>query len=342
MSPQVRVIVVNHNGGADLRRCLEALSAQTMTEFEVIVVDNASSDGSAVCVKDADGRFTLLPLSENVGFAAANNRGAEDVNAELIATLNPDAFPQADWLERLCAAAADHRDVAMFGSTQISDRDPSRFDGVGDAYLSAGIPWRGEHGRAVTPLPPLAKTFSPCAAAALYRRDAFESIGGFDEAFFCYCEDIDLGFRLRLQGQRCFQVADARVRHIGSASTGKRSTFAIYHGARNRIWVMVKNMPLPLLVIALPLHAVTLLPLTLRAAMHRGEIRAMWRGVWHALLGLGPMLRKRREIQRSATVGWLTIARAMTWSPWRYLGRRADLRPLDQASGQARRAPTGQ
>ena len=332
MSPEVRVIVVNHNGGADLRRCLEALSVQTMRNFEVIVVDNASKDNSADCVASFDRRFALHSLDQNIGFAAANNRGSEDANTHLVATLNPDAFPQPSWLERLCAAAADHRDVAMFGSVQINARDPSLFDGVGDAYLCAGIPWRGEHGRTVRPLPSLAGTFSPCAAAALYRRDAFESIGGFDEAFFCYCEDIDLGFRLHLKGQRCLQVADARVRHVGSASTGKRSAFAIYHGTRNRIWVMVKNMPLPLLIVALPSHALALVLLTLRAAYRRrglGEIRAMWCGVLHALLGLGPMLCKRRDIQRSATVSWLTIARAMTWSPWRYLTRRADLRPVD-------------
>jgi N-acetylglucosaminyl-diphospho-decaprenol L-rhamnosyltransferase len=332
VAPRVRVIVVNHNGGEHLRRCLESLRSQSMSDFEVLVVDNASSDGSADCVADFGERFRLLALSENIGFAAANNYGAADAAAALLATLNPDAFAEPDWLAELLAAAATNPDVVMFGSTQISDRDPSRFDGVGDAYFYAGVPWRGEHGRHVRPLQRLAETFSPCAAAAVYRRHAFESAGGFDKAFFCYCEDIDLGYRLRLRGQRCIQVADAQVRHVGSALTGKRSRFSTYHGTRNRIWVMVKNMPLLLLIVALPSHAFALVLFSLRAACRRGgvsEIQAMWRGVADALRGLGPMLRKRRAIQNSATVGWLTIARAMTWSPWRCLTRRADLRPLD-------------
>jgi len=332
MSPEVRIIVVNYNGGAGLRRCLEALRTQTMADFEAVVVDNASHDDSAVCVQDFDNRFSLLSLAENIGFAAANNRGADGAKPDLIATLNPDAFPDRDWLSTLCDAAKKHPDVAMFGSTQVSDRDPSLFDGVGDAYLFAGIPWRGEHGRPVGPLPALADTFSPCAAAAVYRREVFTSVGGFDETFFCYCEDVDLSFRMRLGGQRCLQIASAQVRHVGSASTGQRSAFAVYHGTRNRIWVMVKNMPLPLLIAGAPFHVTALVLLTVRSAFRtKGfvEIRAMWRGVGDALRDLGPVLRKRREIQRSATVGWLTIARAMTWSPLRYLRRRADLRPLD-------------
>jgi N-acetylglucosaminyl-diphospho-decaprenol L-rhamnosyltransferase len=331
-APRVRLIVVNFNSGAHLSRCLEALDAQSEADFEVVIVDNDSTDLSAVCVGEFDGRFRLLSLSENVGFAAANNLGAEGATAPFLTTLNPDAFPEPDWLERLCAAAAEHPSITMFGSTQINDRDPSRFDGVGDAYAFAGLPWRGDYGRPVGPLPDLAETFSPCAAAALYRREAIERAGGFDESFFCYCEDVDLGFRLRLLGERCLQVGNARVRHVGSASSGARSDFTIYHGARNRIWVIVKNMPLPLLMISVPFHGAALFWMTLRAAFRTNgfaEIRAMWRGVADALRGLGPVLRKRREIQRSATVGWLTIARAMTWSPLRYLRRRADLRPLD-------------
>ncbi len=332
MARRVRVVVVNYDGGAHLRRSLRALDAQSEADLEVVVVDNASTDNSSACVEEFDDRFALLALSENIGFAAANNRGVEGATAPLIATLNPDAFPAPDWLETLCAVAADQPDIAMFGSTQIRDGDPSRFDGVGDAYAFAGLPWRGDYGRPVAPLPDLAETFSPCAAAALYRRAAFERAGGFDESFFCYCEDVDLGFRLRLLGERCLQVGNARVRHVGSASSGARSDITIYHGARNRIWVMVKNMPLPLLIVAVPAHVGALVWMTLRAASRAGglgEIRALWRGVLHALCGLRPVLRKRRQIQRSATVGWLTIARAMTWSPWRYLSRRADLRPLD-------------
>ena len=156
---------------------------------------------------------------------------------------------------------------------------------------------------------------------ALVRRPVYEAAGGHVPLRREIIDDIELGKLLKRNGARILiRVAPELVR------------VRMYRGNREAFWVMAKNMPLPLLIIALPLHALALVLLTLRAAFRRrglGEIRAMWCGVLHALLGLGPMLCKRRDIQRSATVSWLTIARAMTWSPWRYLTRRADLRPPD-------------
>ena len=151
-------------------------------------------------------------------------------------------------------ATTRHPDAVMFGSTQIDAADIRRLDGAGDVYHASGLVWRGHHGAPVGSLPPEGEVFAPCAAAALYRRDLFLEAGGFDEGFFCYCEDVDLGFRLRLLGHKCIQVAGARVHHVGSAITGRRSTFATYHSTRNRIWMFVKNMPMALLVPLLPLH----------------------------------------------------------------------------------------
>lgn len=136
----------------------------------------------------------------------------------------------------------------------------------------------------------MAQTFSPCAAAAAYRREIFFSAGGFDSSFFCRCEDIDRAFHLRLRGHYCAQITDAGVRHIGSASNGQRSAFSIYHGTRNRIWVMAKNMPLPLLVFSVLLHATALILFTQQAAFRRGgksEIKAMWLGVCMRYSALG-------------------------------------------------------
>ena len=141
------------------------------------------------------------------------------------------------------------------------------------------------------------EVFAPCAAAALYRRAAFEEIGGFDERFFCYFEDVDLGFRLRLRGYRCLYVPDAIVRHVSSALSGYRSDFAVYHGERNAVWTFVKNMPGPLFWLYLPQH----LALNVAALFYypwRGQGRVVWRAKRDAILGLPAALRERRAVQQ--------------------------------------------
>ena len=332
--PEVRVIVVNYNGGPLLQRCLRALASQTFEDFEVVVADNASTDGSLAGAITDDRRFRFVELHANLGFAAANNRGARDCTAPLIATLNPDAFAEPDWLEKLMAASRRHAGAVMFGSTQIDAADAGKIDGSGDAFLAAGFAWRGNHGHAIGDLPPEGECFSPCAAAALYRTDAFRDAGGFDERFFCYYEDVDLAFRLRLSGGRCIQVADAVVRHVGSGLTGRRSDFVRFHSARNRVWLFVKNMPAPLLWPLLPAHLVLQVAILARAAV-RGHFRPTWRGLAEALRDLSPVLRSRRQVQAGRRVSWTAIAGALTWSPLKLLRRDHDVRP----AGFIRAAP---
>ncbi|QQP90269.1 glycosyltransferase family 2 protein [Skermanella sp. TT6] len=332
----VCVIVVNHNGGALLSRCIDSLAAQTVLPRDVVVVDNLSTDGSAAFLETLSGplagRVRLIAPGANLGFAAANNLAAGLTREPWIALLNPDAFPEPRWLEALADATVRHPDVAMFGSTQIDAESPGRLDGAGDVYHASGLVWRGHHGAPVSELPPEGEVFAPCAAAALYRRDAFLAAGGFDEGFFCYCEDVDLGFRLRLAGERCVQVASARVLHVGSAITGRRSGFATYHGTRNRVWMFVKNMPAPLLIGLLPVHlAVNGLMLARGAVLGQGG--PMLRGLRDAVRHIGPVLAERRAIQARRRLSAAGVARAVDWSVTGLLARRA--RPLD---GPSRRA----
>lgn len=327
MSPSVSILIVNYNSGPHLRRCLESLGAQSVTDFEVLVVDNASDDSSIMDAKSAvqeDQRFTFVLEDENHGFAGGNNRAADRSSADWIATLNPDAFPESDWLERLLAATNEHPDVAMFGSTQLDAARPDLIDGAGDRYFAAGVPWREQSsGRLQTHQgadQPVYETFAPCAAAALYRSDAFDAVGGFDERFFCFIEDIDLGFRLRLRGETCLQVATAKVLHVGGGAGGGQSDFARYHGTRNLIWCFFKNMPLPLLVPLLPAHFLVLLALASRAVL-RGNAGPTLRGIRDGLSGIGPTWRARRTLQRSSgALG--NVVRALDWSPVPYLTRR--------------------
>jgi GT2 family glycosyltransferase len=322
-APRVSVLIVNYNSGAWLARCLAALCRQSLAAFEAIVVDNASRDDSLMRARAAidDPRIRFEALGDNLGFAAGNNRAARSARAPLLATLNPDAIPAPDWLERLLAAADAHPDVAMFGSTQRAAGDPTRFDGIGDAYFALGLPWRGGFGRALRPLPPRFESFAPCAAAALYRRDGFAALGGFDERYFCYVEDVDLAFRWRLAGGRALQVGDAVVDHAGGASAGAAATgFAAYHGARNLIWTFVKNMPAPLFWPLLPGHVALVALLLLRAAAV-GELAAVWRGVVHAVAALPEIWAARRRAQAARRASAWRIAAALNWAPWRLIDR---------------------
>jgi GT2 family glycosyltransferase len=262
----------------------------------------------------------MVRLAANSGFAAGTNRGIALVpDVEWIALLNPDAFPEAEWLERLLAAANAHPEYAFFASRQVMAQDPSRLDGTGDAYGVSGFAWRRDRGRpaAGVGLEP-GEVFGPCAAAALYRRAALEEVGGLDESFFCYFEDVDLAFRLRLAGHRCLYVPDAVVHHVGAASSGRGSDFAVYHGHRNLVWTFVKNMPAPLLALYWP-HHLLLDFVSLAWFTLRGQGRAIWRAKRDALRGLPRVLRQRREVQARRRVGSWQLRRLMERG-WRGFG----------------------
>lgn len=309
----ISVIIVNWNSGELLHQCLSHLQQQTVRPYKVIVVDNASSDGSALCTLAAGAELISMPT--NLGFAAANNFALAKCDSEFVALLNPDAFPEPEWLEHLLAAAESNPDVAAFGSRQLCESDHETIDGIGDSYHMSGLVWRLRYGRKMTPDDMVSReVFSPCAAAALYRRQAVVAVDSFDEDFFCYVEDVDLGFRLRLAGYSAIYVSEAVVHHVGSATTGGRhSDFSVYHGHRNLVWAFVKNMPGMLVWLLLPLHLLMNL-LTVAWFAARGQGKVIFKAKWDAFKGLPTAWRKRRHIQshRVATVG----------SIWRVLDKR--------------------
>jgi GT2 family glycosyltransferase len=322
---KIAVIVVNWNGGDLLRRCLESITGQERPPARVMVADNASQDGSLEAALRLFPWVEPLRLPANVGFAAANNAALEQCgDCDWIALLNPDAFAAPSWLARLAAAAEDHPEYAMFASQMRLAEDVARLDGAGDVYHVSGLVWRAGHGQPAPPSDAPREVFSPCAAAALYRRDALIDVGGFDERYFCYLEDVDLGFRLRLRGHRCLYVPDAVVHHVGSGMTGKASDFSTYHGHRNLVWTFVKDMPAPLLALYLPQHLLANAA-SLAWFTARGRGRVLARAKWHALRGLPAILRERRRVQKSRRVGARELRRVMAhgWrTPYRARGRR--------------------
>ena len=310
--PLVDVVIVNYNGGDYLRRAVASLQAQTLKDFRVIVVDNGSSDGSLERLPTAPIETIVVGAGRNLGFAAGNNLAIRQyVRADWLALLNPDAFPHPDWLERLLYAASTNPRFSFFGCRMLEARDPERLDGAGDAYHVSGLHWREGHG-----CPDSAayaqseEIFSPCAAAALYRTRDVLDVGGFDEDFFCYSEDVDLAFRLRLTGHRCLYVPDAVVEHVGSGITGVRSDFSLYHGHRNLVWTYVKNMPERLFWFYLPYHLL-LNVYSLLIFTVRGQPKPLWRAKRDAILGLPRAWHKRREIQAQRRVSASDIRAVM-------------------------------
>lgn len=300
----VTVVIVNWNSGALLGECLRCLEAQTLRPRRVVVVDNGSSDESAKHA-EAFENVTVDRAGANLGFAGGNNRALARCDTEFVALLNADAFPEPDWLERLVAAAKAYPEVAAFGSRQLREGNADVLDGIGDSYHLSGAVWRARHGVRQRAEDLVAREiFSPCAAAALFRRQALVDVGGFDEDFFCYVEDVDLGFRLRLAGHKAMYVPDAVVRHMGSATTGgPRSDFAVYHGHRNLVWAFVKNMPGALFWSLLPLHLL-MNTVAVLVFIGRGQGKVIIRAKRDAVKGLPRMWRKRKQIQagRVATV----------------------------------------
>jgi len=321
-TPAVSILIVAWNSGGDLERCLAALDAQSYRSFEVILWDNASDDGAVDRV--APRHWLRVHKSpDNLGFAAGNNRAAVMARGRYLVTLNPDAFAEPDWLQALVAAAERHPEAGSVGSTQLLAADPTRLDGAGDPYTPWGAAWRGGKGRPARPRVEGA-VFGVCAAAALYRQEAFAAVGGFEERFFCFYEDVDLAARLRLAGWTAIQTPAARVHHVGSGSAP--SGFVLRHATRNRIWTAIRVLPGfwmgPGLVAALTLAVAAALVGSLRG---QGAVR--FAAIGEALRAWRATRAERRAIQRDRKVSTGRFLAALTWNPLAHLRRAADVRP---------------
>lgn len=315
----VSVIIVNWNGERFLSQCLSALMDQTIMPHEIILVDNASTDGS---VEIAQGFpfVTLLIQNQNTGFALGNNLAitASSNDSEWIALLNPDAFAEPRWLEELLSSTKRNPAFDVFGSKLVNAANPSILDGAGDVYHMSGRVWRmGQDATVLGSDDSECEVFSPCAAAALYRRSALLKVQGFDEDYFCYVEDVDIGFRLRLAGYRCLYAPKSVVNHVGSGTTGgQHSDFSVYHGHRNLVWTFVKDMPGLLFWLLLPLHVLLNLASIIWFVL-RGRGEVILRAKRDAFLGLPKMWRKRRQVQATRIVSIGEI--------WQQLDKRLNL-----------------
>jgi len=241
--PKVSVIIVNWNGKVYLKDCLTSVLSQTYPNYEVILVDNGSTDGSVSLIKESFPEIRLIRLDRNYGFAKANNIGIEealeDKLTEYVALLNNDAYVDRRWLEELVTCAEKSENVGMVAS-KILFAGLNTINSVGTIVLKDGSAAHlggKETDRGQYDL--IKETFAPCAAAALYARRMLEDIGSFDEDFFAYMEDVDLGWRARLAGWKCTLAPNARAYHKHSATSKKHSEFKIYQIERNRVYLVM-------------------------------------------------------------------------------------------------------
>ena len=299
---RIGLVIVTYNSATLIERALQAIAAQTRRPDKVVVVDNESSDGTLEVVRRAASVFPVpvdvVTAGGNIGFAAANNLAVQRLSdCDLIALMNPDVFPSTTWLAALEAAASAHPEAASFATRLMMDDAPDRLDGAGDVCHVSGLAWRWGPGQAIADAPLALESravFSACAGAALYRRDDWVAVGGFDERFFCYMEDVDLGFRLQAQGRTCWYVADAVARHVGSASSGAGAPFAVYHGHRNLEWVFAKNMPASLMLRYAVSHLV-MCTAALAWLTIQGHAWTFLRAKWHAIVRLPEFARDRQR-----------------------------------------------
>ena len=298
-APTVGVIIVNFNAEGLVLDAVGSILAQSRPAQRIVVVDNASTDGSAEAITSTYPGVTLLRLDENIGFAAANNIGIGMLeDCELVALLNPDATADPGWLAALVVAAGAHPEMAAFASMIERAGDAGLLDSAGDVYHVYGTAWPGRQGAPTRTALVEEEVFGPSGAAAFYRREWLVRVGGFDEKYFCYFEDVDLALRLQVVGGRCLYVPAARVRHVGGASSGGLSAFTIYHSQRNLVWTFVKSMPPHIFWRYLPMH-VLLNVGSIVSYGARGHTKTLLRAKRDAILGLPAMVRARRSVMAS-------------------------------------------
>jgi GT2 family glycosyltransferase len=327
MSPDISVIIVNYNGERWLAGCLDAVLRQQGPSFEIVVVDNGSTDRSLNLVPPSDSCVRVVRLPDNRGFAGGNNAGAAAARGRLLAFLNNDTVVEPGWLAALQRPLDRDPAIGMTTSRIVYLHDPSIIDSAGDGWARWGGAFKRGHGSAASAWDASDEVFGACGAAFMIRREIFSEVGGFDEDLFLVHEDVDLSYRVQLLDYRCFYVADARVRHAGSATLGTVSRDAVFQGQRNLEWVYFKNTPAGLLIRSCPGHAVYVAAAALYLA-RLGLFGTFVRAKWSALAGLPRLLAKRRQVQRArrASSGRLWSLMEPRWLQLKRAEKQFDLR----------------
>lgn len=253
---EVSVIIPNYNGMAYLDGVLSTLEKQTISNYEVILVDNGSDDGSSAFVASHYPWVHMIELPENFGFCKAVNEGIRQARSNYVLLLNNDIEVEEDFLEEMVAALRRHKKAFSCAARMIQFHDRDKLDDAGNYYCALGWGYARGKGKDIHTYEKEEKIFSSCAGAAIYRKKVFEKIGYFDEDHFAYLEDMDIGYRARLYGYENWYAPKAVVYHVGSGTSGSRyNQFKTRYSSRNNIYMIYKNMPFLQILLNLPFLA---------------------------------------------------------------------------------------
>ena len=309
--PRVSVIILNWNGKKFLKECLESLAAQAFRDFETVLLDNGSQDGSVAYLCEAFPWVRVIELPENIGFAAGNNRALTECCGNYVVTLNNDTKVHPDFLVELLQAVESDSSIGMVAAKMLNFYETGRIDSVGISVAANGMGHNigvGEQDYGQYDAP--AEVFGPCAGAALYRRKMLDETGFFDPDFFAYYEDLDLAWRCRLAGWRCVTAPHAIVHHVHSATAGRMSAFTVFHIHRNKWYAIIKNWPLELLLRHLPRILAYDVASVILAAL-RGRLVPALKARLQVLVKISVLLVRRREVAILRRIGAGEISRLL-------------------------------
>ena len=321
MNPQplLSVIIPNWNGKHFLTECIDSLKEQTFRDFEIILVDNGSTDGSAEFAEKRYGDFIrIIRNDKNLGFTGGNNVGIQASKGEYIVLLNNDTWADPRWLEELAKATRFDPPIRMWGSKVCSYYQRDRIEGVGELIYWDGLcRARGQYEQDHGQYNAMEEILFPPGCGAMYRKSLLDEIGLFDEDFFTYADDSDVGIRARLAGWKCLYVPSAIVYHKNSGTAGQYSPLKAFYVERNRFWITIKYFPLPLLLFT-PFFTIWRFAFQAYGALsHRGAAGkfTQMHSPWHligilfkaygsGLRGLPKMWKKRRRLRRLRKVSF--------------------------------------
>lgn len=318
--PKVTIIILNWNGKEDTIECLESLKHITYPNYDVLLVENGSTDGSVEYFREMYPEIEMIENRENLGFAEGNNVGIryafKEMNPKYIVTLNNDMVVTSNWLTELIKVIELDENIGSCSSKILFYNERNVINSTGILILKDGAALdRGRNERDIDQYNRIEEVFGACAGAAVYRKEALEEVGLFDEDYFAYYEDVDLAWRLRLKSWKCIYVPKAITYHKYSRSGGQFSLFKVYQGERNRIWNVIKNYPGEYVILA-PFYNIAKNTLLLSASINgkgRGTLYSknhslykivitMLRAKIDALVKLPHMLKKRKAIKISQTI----------------------------------------
>jgi GT2 family glycosyltransferase len=240
---RVSVIIVNFNGRNLLQDCLDSLEAQTRAPDEVIVVDNASSDGSIELIHESYPWVRLIASKRNLGFAAGNNLGIRGARGDVIVLLNNDTVPSPGFIESITAPLQRHENLSAVAGVLVFPHAPTTVATSGISVFTNGLALDRSIGSDWRSLASETRVFGPSGGAAAFRKSALEDVGLFAEPFFLYLEDVDLAWRMRLKQHSTMVAPEAWAHHVYSASSGEGSPLKDYYLARNRAWTLIRCWP---------------------------------------------------------------------------------------------------